>query len=160
MVIDNVIIRETPSTPILTYSPTSINFGSLLQNVPSTPENVTITNSGVGTIHIGISDISIIGPNAAMFSFDPANLPVDLNAGQSVIIPVTATVSIEGPVSATFRITYNTTNYDVALSAEGLPEGTVTIGTGTLTQRQPFGILWGMSVLLRCITMNKWVVMG
>ncbi len=141
--IDNVIIRETPSTPILTYSPTSINFGSLLQNVPSTPENVTITNSGVGTIHIGISDISIIGPNAAMFSFDPANLPVDLNAGQSVIIPVTATVTIEGPVSATFRITYNTTNYDVALSAEGLPEGTVTIGTGTLTQRQPFGILWG-----------------
>ena len=141
--IDNVIVRETPSTPIFSFSPTAINFGTVLQNISTSPINVTITNSGVGTIHLGISNFSIIGANSGMFSFDPVNLPVDLSAGQSVQIPVIATVTTEGPVSATLIITYNGNEYPVALSAEGLPLETIIIGNGTLTQRQPFGILWG-----------------
>jgi len=129
--LDDVTIREAPTAPVFSYSPTSINFGLLMQNVPSTPANVTVTNLGGGTIHLESSNISITGPNAAMFSFSDANLPADLNAGQSVIIPVTAIVTQEGPVSATLIITYEGTPYEVALSAEGLPEGTVIIGTGT-----------------------------
>lgn len=141
--VDNVTVRETPAAPIFSYTPASINFGSVQQNHPATPVNVIVTNTGGGTLNLSSSDISITGPNAAMFSFSSTNLPAALGAGQSVNIPVSVTVTQEGPVSATLSINYNSTNYDVALSAEGLPAGTVIIGTGTSTQRQPFGTLWG-----------------
>jgi hypothetical protein len=144
--VDNVMVRETPAAPIFSYSPTSIDFGLLFQNVPSTPVNVTVTNIGVGILTFYRDDVTIVGPNAGMFTADKTNIPETgtlLAAGQSVIIPVTATVTQEGPVSATLIITYEGTPYEVALSAEGLPEGTVIIGTGTSTQRQPFGISWG-----------------
>lgn len=141
--VDNVTVRETPAAPIFSYTPASINFGSVQQNHPATPVNVIVTNTGGGTLNLSSSNISITGPNAAMFSFSSTNLPAALGAGQSVNIPVSVTVTQEGPVSATLSINYNSTNYDVALSAEGLPAGTVIIGTGTSTQRQPFGTLWG-----------------
>ena len=143
--LDDVTIREAPSEPIFSCNPTSINFGLVMQNVPSAPRNITVSNNGGGIIHLESSDITIIGPNAAMFSFDPANLPVDLTAGQSVIIPVTATVTTEGPVSATLRIIYNAINYDVALSAEGLPVGTIIIGTGTEDLSLPIEPYYGYS---------------
>ena len=147
--IDDFLLEEIPQVPILYYSPTSINFGLLTQNVTSSSVNVTVTNNGAGILTFYRDDVTIVATNpemADMFSADKSNIPetgTQLAAGQSVIIPVTATVTTEGPVSATLRITYNNTNYDVALSAEGLPAGTVIIGTGTSTQRQPFGILWG-----------------
>jgi hypothetical protein len=143
--LDDVTIREAPTAPVFSYSPASINFGLLMQNVPSTPANVTVTNLGGGTIHIESSNISITGPNAAMFSFSDANLPADLNAGQSVIIPVTATVTQEGPVSATLIITYEGTPYEVALSAEGLSSEIVIIGTGTDDLSLPIEPYYGYS---------------
>ncbi|TDF74750.1 T9SS type A sorting domain-containing protein [Candidatus Syntrophosphaera thermopropionivorans] len=143
--LDDVTIREAPTAPVFSYSPTSINFGLLMQNVPSTPANVTVTNLGGGTIHIESSNISITGPNAAMFSFSDANLPADLNAGQSVIIPVTAIVTQEGPVSATLIITYEGTPYEVALSAEGLSSEIVIIGTGTDDLSLPIEPYYGYS---------------
>ncbi|MCK9158794.1 MAG: choice-of-anchor J domain-containing protein, partial [Candidatus Cloacimonas sp.] len=141
--IDDFLLEAIPAAPIFSYTPASINFGSVQQNHPATPVNVIVTNTGGGTLNLSSSDISITGPNAAMFSFSSTNLPAALGAGQSVNIPVSVTVTQEGPVSATLSINYNSTNYDVALSAEGLPAGTVIIGTGTSTQRQPFGTLWG-----------------
>jgi len=131
--VDNVTVRETPAAPIFSYTPTSIDFGLVMQNVTVGPENVTITNTGGGTLDIAAGDVSVIGTNAAMFTADTSNLPVSLGAGQSVVIPVSATVTAEGPVSATLRITNNQarTDYDVALAAEGLPAGIITIGNGT-----------------------------
>ena len=141
--LDDITIREAPVEPVFSYTPTSINFGLMQQNVTSAPVNITVTNTGGGTLNLSSSDIIITGPNAAMFSFNSDNLPATLGAGQSVNIPVSVTVTQEGPVSATLTITYNDTPYNVALSAEGLPVGIVIIGTGTLTQRQPFGIWFG-----------------
>jgi hypothetical protein len=80
-----------------------------------------------------------------MFSFSDANLPADLNAGQSVIIPVTAIVTQEGPVSATLIITYEGTPYEVALSAEGLSSEIVIIGTGTDDLSLPIEPYYGYS---------------
>jgi len=132
-----------PANPIFNYAPTALNFGTMLQNTPSDWKIVTVTNTGGGTINISASNVSILGTNATMFEFDAANLPAALGAGQSVNIPVRATATDEGDLSATLRIVYNANNYDVALSASGLPAGTVFIGEGTATQRQPFGHYWG-----------------
>jgi len=151
--VDNVTLRETPAAPVFTYTPTSINFGMVQQNLPATPVNVIVTNTGGGTLNLSSSDISITGPNAAMFSFNSANLPAALGAGQSVNIPVSVTVTQEGSVSATLTITYNSINYDVALSAEGLPAGTVIIGNGTSDLSLPiepyYGYTYSQSIFLQ-----------
>lgn len=151
--IDDFLLEAIPAAPIFSYTPTSINFGSVQQNHPATPVNVTVTNTGGGTLNLSSSDISITGPNAAMFSFNPANLPAALGAGQSVNIPVSVTVTQEGPVSATLTITYNGTPYDVALSAEGLPLGTVIIGNGTSDLSLPiepyYGYTYSQSIFLQ-----------
>ena len=151
--LDDIVIEDIPAAPIFSYTPTSINFGMLQQNLPTTPVNVTVTNTGGGTLNLSSSDISITGPNAAMFSFNPANLPAALGAGQSVIIPVSVTVTQEGSVSATLTITYNATNYDVALSAQGLPLGTVIIGNETSDLSLPiepyYGYTYSQSIFLQ-----------
>lgn len=152
--VDNVWVRETPANAIFSYTPTSIDFGLVMQNVTVGPQNVTITNTGGGTLDVVAGDISIIGTDAAMFSFDSSNLPAALTAGQSVDIPVSATVTAEGPVSATLRINNARPDYDVALSAEGLPAGILTIGNGTnvaptLPIYAYFGYTYSQSIYLQ-----------
>jgi hypothetical protein len=151
--IDDFLLEAIPAAPIFSYTPTSINFGSVQQNHPATPVNVIVTNTGGGTLNLSSSNISITGSNAAMFSFSSTNLPAALGAGQSVNIPVSVTVTQEGSVSATLTITYNSINYDVALSAEGLPAGTVIIGNGTSDLSLPiepyYGYTYSQSIFLQ-----------
>jgi len=155
MLIDDVVIEEVPPVPVFSYTPTSINFGSVLQNVAATAQNITITNTGGGTLNIGAADISITGPQSAMFSYVATNLPAALGAGQSVLIPVTVTVTQEGPVSATLTISNSQTrtNYDVDLSATGLPAGIVVIGDGTANNNLPinpfYGYTYSQSIFLQ-----------
>ena len=155
MLIDDVVIEEVPTVPVFSYTPTSINFGSVLQNVAATAQNITITNTGGGTLNIGAADISITGPQSAMFSYVATNLPAALGAGQSVLIPVTVTVTQEGPVSATLTISNSQTrtNYDVDLSATGLPAGIVVIGDGTANNNLPinpfYGYTYSQSIFLQ-----------
>jgi hypothetical protein len=155
MLIDDVVIEEVPPVPVFSYTPTSINFGSVLQNVAATAQNITITNTGGGTLNIGAADISITGPQSAMFSYVATNLPAALGAGQSVLIPVTVTVTQEGPVSATLTISNSQTrtNYDVDLSATGLPAGRVVIGNGTANNYLPvnpfYGYTYSQSIFLQ-----------
>ena len=129
--VDDVLVDETPYTPIWAYTPDAIDFGQVAYNMPSEAVNVTVTNTGSGVINLDASDISIIGPNAAEFAFDASNLPASLAMGESVNIPVSVQSTTEGSISATLRMTYNTENYDVALSAFVLREGLVIIGDGT-----------------------------
>ena len=134
---------DLPTEPIFAYYPESLGFGTVSNGVEVGPLNVTITNTGAGTLSIPAAAVSIIGPQAAEFSFDDDNLPMALTTGVSATIPVYVTGTTEGPITATLRIVYGGENYDVALSANVLPAGTVMIGDGTATQRQPFGTLWG-----------------
>ena len=130
--VDNVKVRQTPADPIFTYAPDAIDFGTVMHNAANAPVDVTVSNTGSGTITLAASNISIIGPNAAEFSFGADNLPANLGTGQSVIIPVTVQSTAEGPISATLRMAYGGVNYDVALSANVLPQGILFIGEGTL----------------------------
>ncbi len=134
---------DLPTSPILSYSPQSIDFGTVTNGTQIGPRNLRITNTGFGTLNLTAADISIIGPQAAEFSFGEDNLPMALASGASAIIPVYVTGTTEGPITATLRIVYAGENNDVALSADVLPAGTVFIGDGTSSQRQPFGTLWG-----------------
>ncbi len=132
-----------PTNPIISVSPPSIDFGTVLNAQPSPPTTVMIANAGGGTLNLSQSDVSIIGTHAAEFSFQPLNLPAALGPGESVHLPVSVTGVSTGEISATLRIIYDGQNHDVALSANVLPPGMVVIGDGTQRQRHPFGLLYG-----------------
>lgn len=128
--VDNVMVTQSPTLPVFSYTPDEIDFGTFRFDVPSDPVIVTISNHGAGTIDLSVYDISIIGPNAAEFSFDDANLPASLGTGQSVNIPVSMRSQTSGNISATLRIEYELINYDVSLSANILAQGAIIIGDG------------------------------
>ncbi len=118
----DIDLMEIPTVPIFEYSPTSISFGSAVVGETQGPVDVTVTNTGAGTIVVQAADISIIGTNPGEFSFDPVNLPDSLEEGESVIIPVSFTPTSAGAKTATLRITnaYRT-DHDVALDGLGFP---------------------------------------
>jgi hypothetical protein len=120
--LDEVRVRETPTNPVFDYTPTAIDFGTVFANTPTAYQDVTVSNVGGGTLNLADSDVSIVGTDAAMFEFDPANLPFALTLGQNGIIPVRYAPTAEGAHSATLRIVYDGTNYDVALSGSALSE--------------------------------------
>jgi len=143
--VDNVTVREIPSSPVLTVSPLSIDFGRLVQGTASIPVDLTVANDGTGILNVNASEFTISGPNASMFTIDATNLPAALANGESVIIPVTATLSVEGIVSATLTVNNVQTGtiVEVALSAYGNPEGLVTIGDGVVNQNLPINAFYG-----------------
>ena len=130
--------EDMPAVPIFSYSPEALDFGEISQNATSAWRNVIVTNNGTGIINLRANDISIIGSDAAMFELDDQNLPAMLGQGVSVVIPVRVTATAEGDISAILRMVHNSTNYDVVLSAVGLPAGFFTIGEGSEISGFPF----------------------
>jgi len=124
--VDNVTVRETPAAPIFSYSPESINFGSVMQGVQTAPQAITITNIGGGELSVNPGDISITGPNADAFTLNTSNLPALLIGGQSTGIYVSLNANVEGPIAATITIVNDGNSYEVALTANALPIFTIT----------------------------------
>jgi len=120
--IDDFLLEAIPAAPVFSYSPTSIEFGTTFANTPTAYQNVTVTNTGAGIINLAVADVNIIGTDAAMFNVNTANLPAALSTGQSVTIPVRYNPTAIGNHTATLRMVYNATNYDVALSGNALGE--------------------------------------
>ena len=132
-----------PGSPVLKATPANLDFGKVIEANASDPLILKAYNAGSGSVNLAASDLSIIGPHAAAFSFDPQNLPATLEPGQSVQIPITVTGVDSGDISATLRLVYNGENCDVVLNAEVLPSTNVIIGDGYLAQPYPFGTGWG-----------------
>ncbi|MGI6198143.1 MAG: carboxypeptidase regulatory-like domain-containing protein [Candidatus Cloacimonadaceae bacterium] len=122
---------DLPTAPVFTYNPQSLDFGTVSNGVETGPLNVTVTNTGGGTLNLSAANVSMIGPQAAQFSFDDANLPMALGTGVSATIPVYVTGITAGPISATLRMVHGGENHDVALTADVLPEVLVFVGDGT-----------------------------
>ena len=141
--VDNVLIRETPAAPIFSHSPAALDFGSVMFGVDSNPQNLTVTNTGGSTLRLYEEDISITGLNSADFAFGIDNLPAALEAGESVQIPVTVNPATEGEISATLVINYDGQDYEIPLTGEVLPEGTLVIGDGTANDRLPINAYYG-----------------
>ena len=120
--LDDIVIEDIPAAPTFSYSPSSLAFGTTFVNTPTAYQNVTVTNTGVGILNLAVADVNIIGTDAAMFNVNTANLPAALSTGQSVTIPVRYNPTAIGNHTATLRMVYNATNYDVALSGNALGE--------------------------------------
>ena len=158
----NIMLQfgDLPTSPILRLSPTTLNFGTVQYGQPNPPITVIASNIGSGTLNLSSSDFSLIGPNAAEFSFDTSNLPAALAPGQNVQIPVSVVGFTAGEITATLRAVYAGENYDVALTASVLPAGTIVIGDGTDMQRQPFGAIWGYERSAALYTVEQIGIVG
>lgn len=121
--LDDIMIRDVPTAPIFSYTPNTLSFGTVNANNPTAYQNVTVTNIGVGTLDLRASDISLIGTDPTQFGFTTTTgFPAALTAGQSVNIPVRFNPTTIGTKTATLRISYNSINYDVALSGTAIGE--------------------------------------
>ncbi|HAN40801.1 MAG TPA: hypothetical protein DCQ12_02625, partial [Candidatus Cloacimonas sp.] len=113
---------DLPTTPVFTYTPDAIDFGIGFANTPTEYQNVTVTNTGAGTLNLPAANISIIGLDAAMFELDPTISDFALATGQGGTIPVRYIPTSAGEHTATLRMVYEGSIYDVALSGTALSE--------------------------------------
>ncbi len=122
LIIDDFQVKISPTGPELTYAPAIINFTTGAVNIPTEYQDVLVRNTGHDTLVLNAADISIIGPGAAMFEFEPSNLPFVLTRNQSSTIPVRYHPTEDNMHNATLRMVYNGNNYDVTLSGHIVSE--------------------------------------
>ena len=117
-----MLFGDLPSSPVFSHTPDAIDFGIGFANNATEYQNVTVTNTGSGTLNLPVANISIIGTDAAMFELDPTISDFTLTSGQSGNIPVRYSPTTAGTHTATLRMVYEGSNFDVALSGRALNE--------------------------------------
>jgi hypothetical protein len=107
------------SSPMLTFSPTSLSFPGEQVGSTSPSQNVTLTNSGSATLNI--SSISITGTNPSDFKTGATTCGKTLAAASNCVVPITFTPAAEGSRSATLSVADDLTGspQTVFLSGEG-----------------------------------------
>jgi hypothetical protein len=107
--------------PAVSFSPTSLTFGSQSTGTQSASQNITLTNTGSSTL--AISSITLTGTNASDYVLKTSSsvCPASLAAGLNCIISVAFSPTATGT---------RTANVSVADNASGSPQTVTLTGTG------------------------------
>ena len=111
--------------PVPVFSPNSLAFGNLAVGAASSPQTVTLANSGDAPLTINDPGITITGPNSDDFAISSGNCLASggsLGIGANCAISVTFTPSAAGTRTATVSVPDN---------AAGSPQAVPLSGTGT-----------------------------
>ncbi|GAB1468541.1 hypothetical protein MASR2M64_12730 [Candidatus Cloacimonadota bacterium] len=140
--IDNVTIRQIPSSPIFVITPESYDFGEVNQAETSS-KSFTISNTGSGTL--GITAITISGSPTFVLGGLPT-LPASIATGESVTFMVTFTPGAVGNMSATVSITDNLARviHTVPLTGSGVSD--ITVGDGSQNANWPMNFYYKSSL--------------
>ena len=122
---------NSSSSPAVTLTPTSLNFGAVATGVTSPIKTVTLKNSGKATLTI--TAITITGTNSSDFP-ETTTCTSSLAAGAACIIKVQFRPSATGARSASVSITDN---------AAGSPQQVPLSGTGTTAKLVPTPLGFG-----------------
>lgn len=123
--------------PVVTLSPTSLSFGTVVIGTTSVAQAITLRNTGTATLTI--TAISITGTNSGDFLKTGAT-----NCGSSLAIGASCTISVafkpttSGARSAAVSITDN---------APGSPQQASLSGTGTTAELSPTSLNFGTVAL-------------
>jgi hypothetical protein len=136
VVVANVYNGLALPAPAITLNSSSLNFGS--QSIGSTSSPQTITLANKGTAPLNFSSFSIVGPNAAAFTFsgDDSECPHTLPVSATCALALTFSPTTLGNASASIVITDNDPSSPqiVSLSGTGVsPFPAVTLNPGSLT---------------------------
>ncbi len=113
-----VALSGTGIAPVLSVSPSSINFGS--QRVSTTGTAITATLSNTGNATLVISALGVTGANAADFQISSSPpLPISISPGQSTTVGLKFSPTATGARSASLSITNNNTGTPFALPLNG-----------------------------------------
>jgi uncharacterized repeat protein (TIGR03803 family) len=111
---------EVSIEPFVAFSPTNLNFGNQTVGITSSPQNVTLQNTG--NISLTITSIQIIGTNSSDFN-QTNNCPSSLSPNKTCQISVTFTPTANGTRNAAISVTDN---------APGSPQSVPLTGVGVL----------------------------
>ena len=106
--------------PQLAISPGSVNFGNVQVSSTSSPQTITLTNTGNAALTISAASASGAG-----FSMSGLAIPTNVNAGQSASFTASFAPTTAGAASGSISITSN---------APGSPATIALSGTGTQGQ--------------------------
>jgi hypothetical protein len=125
-------------TPAASLSPTSLSFGSQTVGTSSSPQGVTLTNSGNGALTV--SSIAVTGANPGAFTLGNG-CGTSLNPIASCTISVSFAPTASGSMSATVAIIDSAANSPqaVALTGTAAPAAAPTITTQPSSQGVPAG---------------------
>ena len=115
----NVALQLNSAVPTLSFSASSLSFGSVALNT-SVTESVTLTSTGTAPV-----TISIATAKGAGFSVSGGALPATLNPGQSLNLGVQFDPTVTGAATGQLTVTSNSSTNPTALIALG--------GTGVST---------------------------
>jgi len=125
--LDDILIRDIPASPIISITPSSKDYGTVILGYSSSQE-FTITNTGAGTLVIDPA-ISITGTDANQFILTDTNsYPINLTNNQSAYVNVAFTPTSEGAKTASLTIVDNLTTdntNNIPLSGTGF-DATIT----------------------------------
>jgi hypothetical protein len=122
----NAFVADLPLTPTISYSPTSINFGTQLLGTATQPQFVTITNNTASAVALTPVPANIGGNTADFATTNTGTCAGSVPADASCTVGVTFTPSISGAESTTLQI------FD-ALDGTGHPMLVALTGNGSTT---------------------------
>jgi hypothetical protein len=111
------------SLPSVSFNPTSVNFGNQGVGIASSPQVITLTDTGSAVLFI--KSIAITGTNSGDYA-QTNNCPSSVQPNGSCQISVTFTPTATGTRSADVTVTDNASNspQSVPLTGVGTPPGT------------------------------------
>ena len=130
--------------PTASLSTTSLTFPNTDPGSNSTTQNVTLTNTGGGTLTIPSGGITLTGTNASKFSIvsGAASSPINLTSNQNTVVGVRFSPSISDTRGTTFTAQLQFTD-----NSGGVTGSTQNVSlTGTVTPANPIATLSASSL--------------
>jgi hypothetical protein len=119
------------ATFTLGISPASLSFGNVTTNTSSTPQDVTITNTGNSKVAISLITLSGSG-----YSMTGGSAPVTLIPSQNLVLTIQFSPTAAGSVSGSISIVSN---------ASGSPASVSLSGTGVAPVQHTVALSWTAS---------------
>jgi hypothetical protein len=110
-----ISVKGTGVSPV-TFSPSSLKFGTVVVGNSSTPMSTTLTNRQAGAL--SITAITVIGLNSGDFS-QTNNCPSSVSAGGTCTITVTFTPRASGARTAKVKVTDSASNSPQSVGLTG-----------------------------------------
>ena len=128
----SVFLQPTLLTPVVTLSPASLSFNVVDLQAASPAQNVTLKNTGVGSLHL-----TGIGTTTGGDFSQINNCGVTLAAGASCVVRVTFAPTVIGPRKASLTF---------ADDAANNPQTVIVTGVGTAAALSPTSLSFASTV--------------
>lgn len=112
------ILSASGGSGNLTVTPSALNFGTVVRDLSSAPQSVTLTNNSGQDVTI--DSITLAGAAPDQFALTLPSLPLVLTPGTGTTVDVQFAPTVLGQQTASLEIQHSAGSASVALSGEGV----------------------------------------